>query len=400
MDIKELEDYRLSDAVKFHKQLNPKLWGSDENLLPEVREKLLAIAADFKEFLGLNLEVKDITISGSNAAYTYSDHSDIDLHLVADLPRADANELYRELFDAKKYQYNDQHNFTIGGYPVELYVQNINEEPKSQGIYSVLNNDWISVPKRRRPDVDDISVKSKYEDLGNRIDTAIKSGDVKQLDALGKKVREFRQAGLDQTGEFGPENLAFKVLRSNGTLDRLRAARLAAKDRELSVDEAQEKKVFKYGFRTDDSKSDAVAENVKESVDDIQAQLEKFAAYCSEKLGIENPPRIQIKRDPEWSKRNATFGRYVPEIKTLTLSVANRHPMDIMRTLAHELVHRRQDEREPMPGHAGDTGSKWENEANAQAGVLMRDWGAGNPGMFDKKPLAEGSINESSSEIG
>jgi hypothetical protein len=205
------------------------------------------------------------------------------------------------LFDAKKYQYNDQHDFTSGGYPVELYVQNASEEPKSQGIYSVLNTDWVSVPRRRRPDIDDISVKSKYEDLGNRIESAIKLGDVKQLELLGKKVREFRQAGLDQTGEFGPENLAFKVLRSNGTLDRLRAARQAAKNQELSVDETQEKIPFKYGFRTDDSKLDAVAENVKESVDDIQAQLEKFAAYCSEKLGIENPPRIQLKKDPEWS---------------------------------------------------------------------------------------------------
>ena len=81
MDIKELQDYRLSDAVKFHTHLNPRIWGPDEHLLPEVREKLLAIAADFKEFLGLDLEVKDITISGSNAAYTYTDHSDIDLHL-------------------------------------------------------------------------------------------------------------------------------------------------------------------------------------------------------------------------------------------------------------------------------------------------------------------------------
>ena len=483
MDIKELQDYRLADAVKFHTHLNPKIWGPDEHLLPEVGEKLLAIAADFKEFLGLDLEVKDITISGSNAAYTYTDHSDIDLHLVADLPKADASELYRELFDAKKYQYNDQHHFTIGGYPVELYVQNANEEPKSQGIYSVVNNEWVSVPKRRKPDIDDISVKSKYEDLGHRIDAAIESGDASQLDLLGKKVREFRQAGLDQTGEFGPENLAFKVLRSNGTLDRLRAARQAAKDKELSIDETEEKIPFKYGFKTQKPMEDwhpneqppgpefkpempagtvlvdvsdvydwyklgkdisnldradpemygqgapqtiinfgsedlehkyikkieklglkthdidpggkkldrKTSFKVNESADNIQAQLEKFAAYCSKKLGIENPPKIQLKRDPEWSKRNSTFGRYMPEIKTLTLSVANRHPMDIMRTLAHELVHRRQDEIEPMPGHAGNTGSKWENEANARAGVLMRDWGAKNPGMFDKKPLGEAS---------
>jgi hypothetical protein len=483
MDIKELEDYRLSDAVKFHTHLNPRIWGTDEHLLPEVREKLLAIAADFKEFLGLDLEVKDITISGSNAAYTYTDHSDIDLHLVADLPKADIGELYRELFDAKKYQYNDQHDFTIGGYPVELYVQNANQDHKSQGIYSVVNNEWVSVPKRRQPDIDDISVKSKYEDLGHRIEAAIKSGDVKQLEQLGSKVREFRQAGLDQTGEFGPENLAFKVLRSNGTLDRLRAARQAAKNQELSIDETQEKIPFKYGFKTQKPMEDwhpneqppgpefkpempagtvlvdvsdtydwyklgkdisnldladhemygqgapqtiinfgsedlehkyikkieklglkthdidpggkkldrKTAFKVNENAADIQAQLEKFAAYCSDELGIENPPRIQLKRDPAWSQRNSTFGRYMPEINTLTLSVANRHPMDIMRTLAHELVHRRQDEIEPMPGHAGDTGSKWENQANAQAGVLMRDWGAKNPGMFDKKPLGEAS---------
>jgi hypothetical protein len=108
MDIKELENYRLSDAVKFNDTLNPRLWGSDENLLPEVREKLLAIANDFREFLGVpDLRVQDITVSGSNAAYTYTPHSDIDLHLVVDLPE---DAVYRELFGAKKYQYNNQHN--------------------------------------------------------------------------------------------------------------------------------------------------------------------------------------------------------------------------------------------------------------------------------------------------
>jgi hypothetical protein len=417
MDIKELQDYRLSDAIKFHTHLNPQIWDRDEHLLPEVREKLLAIAADFKEFLGLDLEVKDITISGSNAAYTYTDHSDIDLHLVADLPKADISEIYRELFDAKKYQYNDQHTFKIGGYDVELYVQNANEDPKSQGIYSVLNNKWISVPKRRKPDVDDISVKSKYEDLGRRIEAAIRSGDAAQLEMLGKKVREFRQAGLDKTGEFGPENLAFKILRSNGTLDQLRAARLAAKDQELSIEEAKKKKKkksFKYGFggyyfpgyhyygQTDaaaDGGGDGGGESVRESADDLQTQLEKFAAFCVKKLGIENPPGIQLKRDPEWSRRNATFGRYVPETNAMILSVADRHPMDIMRTLAHELVHRNQDEHEPMPYHAGDTGSEWENEANAKAGVLMRSYGEQNPGMFDKKALAEGSGKSDYKEI-
>ena len=419
MDIKELQNYRLSDAVKFHRTLNPRLWGQDEHLLPEVREKLLAIAADFKEFLGLDLEVKDITISGSNAAYTYSDHSDIDLHLVADLPKADASDIYRELFDAKKYQYNDQHNFKIGGYDVELYVQNANEDPKSQGIYSVLDNKWISVPKRRKPDIDDISVRSKYEDLGKRIEAAIQSGDAAQLEMLGKKVREFRQAGLDKTGEFGPENLAFKILRSNGTLDQLRAARLAARDRELSIDEAKKKKSkkkMKYGSfggmffpgyhyygqtdaAADGGGGDGGGESVKESTDHIDVQLQNFVKFCADQLKLEQIPRIQIKRDPAWSERNNSFGRYIPDADTLIVSVANRHPMDVMRTMAHELTHRKQDEQADMPIGAGDTGSDWENQANALAGVLMRDFAELHPEYFGQQVVAEDSFNDNFNQI-
>jgi len=188
MNIQELDSYNLGDAVKFNKKLNPRLWGKDEHLLPEVRDHLLKIADDFREFLGVtDLQLKDITISGSNAAYTYTPHSDIDLHLVVDLPEADGSEVYRELFDAKKYQYNDMHHIKIGGYDIEVYVQDANKPHRSQGIYSILNNRWVDVPKRRRPEVDDISIRSKYEDLNHRIEDAIKSNNPDTIGALAKR---------------------------------------------------------------------------------------------------------------------------------------------------------------------------------------------------------------------
>jgi len=136
MNILELDSYNLADAIKFNNQLNPVLWDKNERLKDNVREKLLQIADEFREFLGVNdLQLKDITLSGSNAAYTYTTHSDIDLHLVVDLPEADRSEVYRELFDAKKYAFNDMHHIKIGGYDVELYVQNANKPHNSQGIY-------------------------------------------------------------------------------------------------------------------------------------------------------------------------------------------------------------------------------------------------------------------------
>lgn len=396
MDINELESYRLSDAIKFNDYLNPKLWGSDEHLLPEVQEKLLAIADDFREFLGIgDLEIKDITVSGSNAAYTYTPHSDIDLHLVVDLPKADASEVYKELFDAKKYQYNDQHNFKIGNYDVELYVQNANEPHHSQGIYSVLNNDWISVPKRRKPNVDDISVRSKYQDLGKRIEQAIASGNRAQLDAMGKKVRDLRQSGLDQNGEFGPENLAFKVLRNNGTLEKLRNARYAAKDKELSIDEQQKQKVT-YGFKRPQV-VEATVEPIESSVPaskDIEEILKPFIDSCVKYLGIKKVPRFIIKRDPEWTRRNGTFGRFEPDTESITLATSGRHTLDILRTLAHELTHARQNEIATMPQDAGETGSPHEDQANAMAGRIMRHWVDQYPEFFKDVQLEESLKNK------
>ena len=103
MNINELDNYDLKDAIRFHSRLNPGLWNNREHIKPEVREALLKIADDFREFLGVpDLQVKDITVSGSNASYSYTPHSDIDLHLVVEIPEL-YDPVYRELFNAKSF---------------------------------------------------------------------------------------------------------------------------------------------------------------------------------------------------------------------------------------------------------------------------------------------------------
>ncbi len=432
MNITELDSYNLQDAVKFNDQLNPVIW-SGNKMKPEVRERLMTIAEDFKQSLGLtDLEVKDITVSGSNAGYTYTPHSDIDLHLVVDIPQADSDDIYRELFDAKKYQYNDQHNITIGGYDVELYVEDARKQPVSQGIYSVLNDDWVRIPRKIRATVDDEAVKSKFEDIGHRIESAIASGNSETIEELTKKIKNMRQAGLDEHGELGPENLAYKMLRNQGMIKKLYDARMAAQDAEFSLNERRKKKAkkkkTKYGYggywypgfgfagsgeapadgggdggggesryredldtdgimmtRPSNMSSESVGDNA--STEDT---VQDFVNFCVEKLKIENNPRIRFKRDPAWSARNRTFGSYNHDTNELIVSLANRHVMDILRTVAHELTHQRQGEVADIPDHAGETGSQWENEANAKAGVLMREYGQQNPSLFAEAPVEEG----------
>ena len=404
MNILELDSYNLADAVKFNEQLNPRIWQGNR-MRPQVRAKLLKIAEDFKQSLGLSdLEVKDITVSGSNAGYTYTPNSDIDLHLVVDIPQADSSEVYRELFDAKKFQYNETHNIKIGGYDVELYVENANTPPVSQGMFSVLRNDWINIPLKKRSTVNDTAVKSKYDVIKHRIESAIASGNFKRLSKTAAKIKKMRQAGLDKHGELGPENIAYKMLRSQGIIEQLYNARVAAKDKELSLRERtiQVKKPFRYGFRTTEdvsSNPSGVSPDTQMFLNEKPAQsvqeiVTDFVNYCVEQLSIEQLPTIKFKRDPEWSARNKTFGRYNHETNLLEVSLAGRHVMDILRTVAHELTHQRQHEVSVVPGNAGETGSPWENEANARAGVLMREYAEQHPEYFADGQIEEGLKNK------
>ena len=337
MNILELDAYNLDDAVKFHNRLNPRLWTKDEHLQPQVRERLLEIADDFRQFLGVkDLAVQDITISGSNAAYTYTPNSDIDLHLVVDMPD---DEVYRELFAAKKYQYNDEHDIKIGGADVELYVQDSTEPHISQGLYSVRDNQWLRVPKRVKSVMDDSSTRHKFESVGRAIERAVKSGDPAKMTRLINKIKRMRQTGLENHGEFGPENLTFKLLRNQGLIKQLYTARTAAHDQEFSLTEQEPRKPFVYGFRQvrEASSPDGVSPETKmflseEPPMDDESVLKDFVEFCVRELKIDSLPVIKLRRDPQWPVMHKTFGRYINDRDLLEVAWGQRHLMDVLRT--------------------------------------------------------------------
>ena len=238
MDINELEAFKLEDAVKFHDKLNPNLW-MGTHLDPKVRKQLMLIAEDFITTLGINdLHVKDIRISGSNAAYSYTPHSDLDLHILVDMDKLQNNEIYRELFTAKKTLYNDQHDITIRNVPVEVYVQDINEPVQSLGEYSVMDDKWIKIPKKQRANFNQAATKAKYDSLAELVDLAIKTADIERVKKLIDMVKRYRKAGLSTGGEFSPENLAYKAIRSQGGIDALYDLRDKLHSDELSIEEA------------------------------------------------------------------------------------------------------------------------------------------------------------------
>ena len=236
MNLKELDSFKISDAITFHDLLNPKLFVGNK-LRPEVSDQLKLIAEDFLEELGVsNLDVVDMTISGSNAAYSYTPHSDLDLHILVDMGNLPHDEVYKELFNAKKNIYNDNHNIKIHGVPVELYVQDAREPVISLGEYSIKKDEWLRLPTKRRANFDQTATKSKYEKLLSLIEIGLQSNDIERVSNILKKIKQYRQAGLDKGGEFGPENLAYKALRSQGLITKLYDLRDKLHDEILTIE--------------------------------------------------------------------------------------------------------------------------------------------------------------------
>ena len=229
----------VSTAIVFHQRLNPKLW-SKGKLKPQVRFHLLEIAKHFVDYIEIdNLGLQDITISGSNAGYTYSRKSDIDLHLIVDIPQ-DKKQILKQLFDAKKNQYNFQHDITIRNIDVELYVQDAEQTHTSVGIYSVLDDKWLKVPNAVEDKVDRAQVKVKYKQYAGKVRTALRSDNLEAVQKTSDDIRNLRQQGLDQEGELGVENITFKVLRAKGYLEQLRNHISKLKAEKLSLENNNE----------------------------------------------------------------------------------------------------------------------------------------------------------------
>jgi Zn-dependent peptidase ImmA (M78 family) len=113
-----------------------------------------------------------------------------------------------------------------------------------------------------------------------------------------------------------------------------------------------------------------------------------FITYACEQLGINKPyPKIVLNNDPAFGSKNKTFGHFNVVENKIVVAGANRNLADVLRTIAHELTHYHQKEsgtiNDQNIDQSGETGSDIENEANARAGVIMRNFGKMHPEIYE-----------------
>ena len=212
-------------------------------MLDEIKEKLMVVTEEFMNFIDIDFFVHDIILTGSLANYNWSKFSDVDLHILIDYNETEYNlDLLKNFFDSKRSLWNKQHKILIKGFDCEIYVQDVNEKHLASGIYSVLNNEWVVTPERTIQSIDKTLIIKKtevFEDLIDSISKSFNEGqDVsEEITKVKKKLKSFRQCGLDKGGEYSYENLAFKLLRRNGYIGELLSIQTKLTDRKLSIEQ-------------------------------------------------------------------------------------------------------------------------------------------------------------------
>ena len=223
------EKHRIYNSV-----LNPELWQADV-LKPVVLDKMLKVANEFYKSVELNVPIEDIYFLGSTAGYNWTPNSDIDLHILVDFSKIDPNkELVKKYVDGLKNTWNQEHDIHIGDHQVEVYIQDINDVNRSQAVYSIINNEWVKKPEYQGIQVDKETIKKKYNQYVDMINTAINQGDIDLMKTVIKRLYDMREAGLSNDGEYSVENLVFKLLRSTGYISKLRQNVKSIYDKEIN----------------------------------------------------------------------------------------------------------------------------------------------------------------------
>jgi len=233
-------------SFKTRDKLDSKIWDENKKLRPEIRRRLLMIADDFFETLDIPwVDIEDVTLTGSLANYNWSKYSDVDLHIIIPYNEIDKNEeLTKEYLLSKKSLWNNEHDIKIKGYDVELYPQNSEEEHVSTGVYSIMWDDWLIKPQKGKKFIDSKKVIQKVHSAIEAIDdmyTMYFEGRefdklIRRIQTLKAKIKKMRQTGLDREGEYSYENIAFKVLRRSGYLEKLSDLETKSYDKSLSLE--------------------------------------------------------------------------------------------------------------------------------------------------------------------
>lgn len=236
----------IQRIIRTEDDLEPNIWRG-RKLKRDVREALMTIAQDvWGDMEKGRAKLLDVTLTGSCAGYRWSKSSDVDVHLIVQYSDvSDYEELVGSYFKARTALWDNEHDVTLFGHPVEVYIQDVDEVQWFSGVYSLMHDKWLVTPMH--PDVmgDDIdlrAVERKARTYARDIQRTVAAlrarpseREISRAKKIKARIRQLRRGGLEREGELSIENLAFKALRKIGALDILHTAMNSAYDISHSI---------------------------------------------------------------------------------------------------------------------------------------------------------------------
>jgi hypothetical protein len=118
--------------------------------------------------------------------------------------------------------------------------------------------------------------------------------------------------------------------------------------------------------------------------DDKKSKLNEFVKFVKNQLELKSVPSIKVQNNRDGLKTTANYD-YTQENKVVKVCAKNRALVDVMRSIAHELVHHKQYEQGRLDGpQPPDIGGEIEDEANAKAGQFIKMYAKKDPSIYDE----------------
>lgn len=293
--LKQVEMFKhMDESIEKHDELNQSIFNEDK-LDPQVREKLLDVANRFIEALkidNIELEPIDIVLLGSNASYNYTKDSDLDTHIIADMSvYEDQEDLAKKIYQAYKTIWNNKYDPMIRGHEVEIYIEPDKVSANSNGIYSIMNDEWLKIPDPDKiPSVDMEEVNKELEPWRER---ANKCETIEDINNLIDDIYILRQSSILKDGEYGIGNLVFKEFRNLGLLKELKDRKTKLESEEMSLDE----KLNLMEDYNEDDKLNLLAEYLNIDPSDIEYNGDYFEAPDGDYLVCTSEEAYERARD-------------------------------------------------------------------------------------------------------
>lgn len=295
----------LTEAIEKHDELNKDLFDGD-HMRPEVKDKIMQVVDVFMGKLkedGIELEPLDVLVLGSNASYNYTEHSDIDVHIIADTSiYEDKDALAIKLYNAYRQIFNSKYDPMIRGHELEMYVEPDECNANSNGIYSVMNDDWVKVPEKKNiPEPDMKEVNKLLEPFEARYKEA---ETIEDIDQLINDIYIERQAGILTGGEYDIRNQVFKEFRNKGFLDDLKQRKIDLETKEMSLEERSKMEDYKFDLHGAIEQMKAINEDFQQPAPELTDELKD---YLHRALDDWYDSKVKNRFDPQVNNMVATY---------------------------------------------------------------------------------------------